>query len=325
MSRLEKFTPPHPLNTAVLFLVFNRLDTTKKIFEAIRKAKPPRLYIAADGARKDKQDEAKATQAVRDYIISNIDWDCKVETLFRDKNLGCKYAISGAIDWFFENEEMGIILEDDCLPSQSFFWFCEEILNRYKDDIRISMVTGTSYLFNETPSKEDYFFSKYMAIWGWATWKRAWSKYDVEMSDWPEIMKNRLSSEIPYLDESIQEYFLENFDKAFHKKYDTWDYQWVYRCWVENGYCITPYKNLISNIGIEGRSGDSANSPFVNMKRLEVNIGLDVPKLQHSHEVDKILFHNIFDRFEKNTFIKKVLKKLKLFSFTKKIRNKFYD
>ncbi|MBT5490980.1 hypothetical protein HOK00_01350 [bacterium] len=187
------------------------------------------------------------------------------------------------------------------------------------------MVTGTSYLFNEIPSKEDYFFSKYMAIWGWATWKRAWSKYDVEMSDWSETMRNKLSNEMLYLDKPTREHFLEHFENSFHNKYDTWDYQWVYRCLVENSYCITPYKNLISNLGIEGRSGDSTNSPFINMKNLEVNIGSSIPKFQHSYEVDKILFYNVFNRFEKYTFIKKVLKKLNLLNFAKKIRGKFYD
>ena len=120
-NKMEVFIPKKPLETAVLFLVFNRLDTTKQVFEAIRKAKPPRLYIAADGPRESKEGEAEKVKAVREYVMSNINWDCEVKTLFRDKNLGCKYAVSGAIDWFFENEEMGIILEDDCLPSQSFF------------------------------------------------------------------------------------------------------------------------------------------------------------------------------------------------------------
>ena len=131
------FIPPHPLNTAVLFLVFNRLDTTKQVFEAIRQAKPPRLYIAADGVREAKDGEDEKVKAVRDYITSNIDWECEVKTLFREQNFGCKMAVSGAIDWFFQNEEMGIILEDDCLPSQSFFWFCQDLLEKYKNDTRV--------------------------------------------------------------------------------------------------------------------------------------------------------------------------------------------
>ena len=130
MGKVATFSPPYSLNTAVLFLVFNRLDTSKQVFQAISQAKPPRLYVAADGARVSKEGESEKVQAVRDYIMQNIDWKCEVKTLFRDENLGCKYAVSGAITWFFQNEEQGIILEDDCLPNQSFFWFCEELLER---------------------------------------------------------------------------------------------------------------------------------------------------------------------------------------------------
>ena len=128
------FVPPCPLNTAVLFLIFNRLDTTKRVFEAIRQAKPSKLYIAADGARNNKEGESEKVKAVRDFIINNIDWQCEIKTLFREKNPGGKYAVSSAITWFFENESMGIILEDDCLPIQSYFWYCEELLERYKED-----------------------------------------------------------------------------------------------------------------------------------------------------------------------------------------------
>jgi GT2 family glycosyltransferase len=127
------FTPPHPLKTAVLFLIFNRPDTTKQVFAAIRKAKPPKLYVAADGPRADNPGEAEKVEQVR-LIATNIDWDCELKTLFRDENLGCGKGVSSAITWFFENEGEGIILEDDCLPSQSFFWYCEELLERYRED-----------------------------------------------------------------------------------------------------------------------------------------------------------------------------------------------
>jgi hypothetical protein len=155
---IDKFIPPKPLNTAVLFLVFNRLDVTKQVFQAIRQAKPPRLYIAADGARKNKEGEAAKVIAVRDHVLESIDWDCEVKTLFREENLGCKYAVSGAIDWFFEQEEMGIILEDDCLPSQSFFWFCEELLLRYKGDMRVGHIAGYNHFPGRVTASSYFFF-----------------------------------------------------------------------------------------------------------------------------------------------------------------------
>ena len=164
MSKDNTFTPPHPLNIAVLFLVFNRIDTTKQVFEAIQQAKPPKLYIAADGARESNEGEAEKVKAVREYIMQNTDWECEVKTLFREQNYGCKMAVSGAIDWFFDNEEMGIILEDDCLPSQSFFWFCEELLERYKDDMRVGQICGFNSLDNYS-TKFDYIFQN-MVLFG---------------------------------------------------------------------------------------------------------------------------------------------------------------
>jgi hypothetical protein len=325
MSNFTKFTPPHPLNTAVLFLVFNRLDTTKQVFEAIRQAKPPRLYVAADGARKNKEGEDKKVQEVRDFIMSNIDWNCEVKTLFREQNYGCKMAVSGAIDWFFENEEMGIILEDDCLPSQSFFWFCEELLERYKDDNRISLITGTSYLFNEIDSKDDYFYSKYISIWGWATWNRSWKQYDVEMKDWPKLRENNFLESVFFWDKNIQNIFSKYFDMGYEKKIDTWDFQWAFRCLAESGYCITPYKNLVSNIGIEG-TRSSQNSPFVKMHRLDI---IDVKHLKcsfpivHNYKIDKILFYNVFNRFTKHSYMRKLIEVLGLKPFVKKIYGAF--
>jgi hypothetical protein len=293
----NSFTPPHPLKTAVLFLVFNRPDTTKQVFEVIRKAKPPRLYVAADGSRADKSEEQEKCDRVR-RIATQVDWNCEVKTLFRDKNLGCRVGVSSAIDWFFENEEEGIILEDDCLPNQSFFWFCEELIERYREDSRIMMITGTSYLFNEVYNTEDFFYSRYYAIWGWATWKRAWKKYDIKMTGWPNVKK--MLSDFYFWDKSISRVFEKNFELAFQQKIDTWDYQWVFTCIKESGLCIVPYHNLVSNVGCEG-TRPSDYSSFINMKTLELKAMDDVKgprEVNHSIDIDKTQFYNIFYRYE---------------------------
>lgn len=242
------FVSPQSLNTAVLFLVFNRLDTTKQVFEAIQQAKPPRLYIAADGARGDREGESEKVKAVRDYIISSIDWDCEVKTLFREQNFGCKMAVSGAIDWFFENEEMGIILEDDCLPSQSFFWFCEELLEKYKDDMRVGQISGFNPLIEVDANGESYLFSKFGPIWGWASWKRAWNNYDVTMSSWPTVKENDIINDI--VDSKLEkEWRVDIFDKIYNNEIDTWDYQWAYAKLINSFCSIIPTKNLIKNVG----------------------------------------------------------------------------
>jgi hypothetical protein len=175
-------------NTPVLFLIFNRPNTTEQVFEAIAKAKPRCLFVAADGPRTDKEGEAEKCQAVRD-IIKRVDWDCEVKTLFREQNLGCKEAVSSAITWFFEQVEEGIILEDDCLPSDSFFSFCAELLEKYRDDKRIMMISGDNFQDGIQRGDASYYFSSVPWIWGWATWRRAWRLYDREMQTFPSFVK----------------------------------------------------------------------------------------------------------------------------------------
>jgi hypothetical protein len=230
------FIPPSPLKTAVLFLIFNRPDTTAQVFEAIRKAKPPRLYIAADGPRPEKKGEIEKINKVRE-IATAVDWPCEVKTLFRDENLGCKYAVSGGITWFFENEEEGIILEDDCLPSQSFFWFCEILLNRYRKNKNIFMISG----YNHFPDRisGDYYLCKIPGIWGWASWRNRWSEYEV---DPPQYQTYRLDTPT----QEMEIYWSEIFKSLFG---NTWDYQLVYTLMSMSSFCIRSTTNLISNIG----------------------------------------------------------------------------
>ena len=244
-----EFTPPNPLKTAVLFLVFNRLETTKRVFQAIRQAKPPRLYVAADGARESKVGEAEKVKVVRDYIINNIDWKCEVKTLFRNKNLGCKYAVSEGINWFFENEEMGIILEDDCLPSQSFFWFCEELLVRYKDDMRVWHIGGNNFGFTKV-SKEDYCFIRFPQVWGWASWRSRWTKYDKNLTNFNQdfVPNLNLSTSLSITNKEVVE-LKKRFKLSSEGKIDTWDFQWHATVMINNGLCVIPYKNLVSNLG----------------------------------------------------------------------------
>ena len=244
----EVFGSPAPLQTAVLFLIFNRPDTTTQVFEAIRQAKPPRLYVAADGARRGREGEDALVAQVR-QIASEVDWTCEVKTFFRDSNLGCKIAISSAIDWFFQNEEQGIILEDDCLPNNDFFHFCEEMLSRYRLDSSVGMIAGFNPQGPGLVSNE-YFASKNSSIWGWASWRDRWTHYDVDMADWnqPEV-KGKIRKELclkPYL------YYKLSFDLVSKKLLNTWDHQWAF-CMIRKKYkTIKPVANLIKNIGTVG-------------------------------------------------------------------------
>ncbi|MAG39954.1 hemolytic protein HlpA-like protein [Candidatus Pacearchaeota archaeon] len=233
------------LNTPILYLVFNRVDTIKRTFPEIRKAKPKQLFIAADGPR--TKEEKKKTDGVRRYILDNITWECEVKTLFRDKNLGCKYAVSSALDWFFENVPEGIILEDDCLPSQSFFRFCQEMLERYREDKRIMHISGTN-VEGIRGKGSGYFFSKVFNVWGWASWRRAWKGYDVEILRWPQFRDGGWMRQFSrnYLDNLNN---VRGMNNLYNGKLDTWDYQWAFYCLINAGLAIIPDSNLIKNLG----------------------------------------------------------------------------
>ncbi len=237
------------LNTPVLFLVFSRLDTTKQVFAKIREIQPKQLFIGADGARAGKEGEAEKVAAVREYILANIDWDCEVKTLFREQNLGCGVAPAEAITWFFENVEQGIILEDDCLPDLSFFTFCEELLNYYKDDEKIMHITGNNFQFGKKRGHESYYFSKYTHNWGWATWRRAWKHMDFDMATYPIFLAELEKYDYLFTSEKEKKYWLNEFSKGNINKNHVWDLQWLYSVWKNDGVTICPNHNLVSNIG----------------------------------------------------------------------------
>ncbi|MDA8631238.1 hypothetical protein N9L29_00865 [Litoricolaceae bacterium] len=228
----------------MLFLVFNRPDTTARVFEAIRKAEPPRLYVAGDGPRADRKDDADKVAKVRE-ISTAVDWPCEVKTLFREENLGCKYAVTGGITWFFEHEESGIVLEDDCLPSQSFFWFCEQMLADHKHDETIDLISGDGGIIEAINLPEESVLLPYPLMWGWASWAHKWSGYDVEMESWPANKSTILSAHR----KGNRVFWRTAFEKTFEKEIDTWDYQLAYMLQKNRTNCLLPPKNLIRNIG----------------------------------------------------------------------------
>lgn len=278
MTTHVTFTPPEPLKTAVLFLVFNRPEVTAQVFEAIRQAKPPRLYVAADGAREGRDGEAERCAKVR-RIATAVDWPCEVKTLFRDKNLGCKMGVSSGISWFFENEEEGIILEDDCLPSQSFFWFCEEMLGRYRGDTRVWQVCGSAFVavFASLQRDASYLFSKYGPIWGWASWRRAWVNYDSEMLNWP-YMKEALWLNSAYSDAAERKAKLILGDKLFQNQIDTWDYQWGFNKNFQSALSIVPIHNLVVNVGFGADATHTKSGSSPTQMKWELEFPLQHPK-----------------------------------------------
>lgn len=282
------------LQTAILFLVFNRADTTKRVFEIIRKVRPKKLYVAADGPRQHKIGEKIKTTKVRE-IATKIDWECEVKTLFRKKNLGCKKSISQAINWFFDHEEQGIILEDDCVPNIDFFNYSENLLNRYKKKENILAIAGTSFYNNEFSEQTSYYFSKYIPCWGWATWRRAWKHYNENISFWPEwSMSHDWSKHTP--DKIERKYWKRIFDLVKAGKIDSWAYPWTASIWHTNGLVACPSVNLVSNIGfgLESTHTNNKNNKISNMPVGQIGILKHPSKIERNLEVDTWIFNNIY-------------------------------
>ena len=235
------------LTTPVAFLIFNRPDPTARVFAEIAKARPPKLLVVGDGPRASRQGELERVAATQ-AIIAKVDWPCEVLTNFSDVNLGCKKRVSSGIDWVFEQVEEAIILEDDCLPDPSFFRFCQEMLDRYRDDERVAMISGDNFLFGKKVIPESYYFSRYMHIWGWASWRRAWKDYDVDIVAWPAARTSGLIENL-FRNQGERDYWCKAFSGVFDGRIDTWDYQWVLSCWLQSRLAIMPKVNLISNIG----------------------------------------------------------------------------
>jgi len=265
------------MKTPVLFLIFNRPDTTARVFEVIRAAGPERLYVAADGPRPGREGEAGLC-AETQRIAAAVDWPCEVKTLFRKDNLGCKLAVSSAITWFFENEEEGIILEDDCLPDGSFFYFCEELLDRYRDNEKITHIGGANFQDGICRGSASYYFSRYAHVWGWATWRRAWKHYDVLIRSFPEFKKTGQISRI-FSDKSAGVYWMKVLQSVYDNKIDTWDYQWQYSAWASDSVAIVPNGNLVSNIGFGRGSTHTADNRnrFSNMPACSLTVPLSHP------------------------------------------------
>jgi len=243
----REFFPQDTFRTAVLFMVFNRPNETKQVFDSIKKAKPPRLYVACDGPREGREDEVKHVDVVR-KIATEVDWPCEVKTLFRKNNLGCKKAVSTSINWFFEHEEQGIILEDDCLPDPSFFIFAEKMLQKYKGDKQIWKICGNNPKNTGSKSSE-YFLSKIPSCWGWASWRDRWHHYDVNMNYWNKKSELVIHDKVP---RHVYRDYKNCFKQTKLGLIDSWDYQWTCLILINNGFVIKPYANLISNIGAIG-------------------------------------------------------------------------
>lgn len=280
------------LKTPVAFLVFNRPDTTEQVFAAIRQAQPETLLVVADGPRHDRPGEDVACAKVR-AIIDQVDWPCRVLKNYSEVNLGCKYRVSSGLEWVFKEVVEAIILEDDCLPHQDFFPFCEKLLEYYRDDERVMMVSGSNFLIETPDFIESYCFSRYFSIWGWATWRRAWQHYDLNMEQWPRLRKEQQIKAL-YSQTFMWRHMTVMMDNGFYNRINTWDIQWAYSCLFNNGLSIVPRVNLISNIGLSGThtSGDLSYN-MLPVISLEMNSVKHPTLVIPNHSFDDAVFRKM--------------------------------
>ena len=236
-------TPSVP---AVLFIVFKRPETTRRVFESIRAAQPPVLYIAADGPRVSRVGEADLCATVR-QIAQAVNWPCRVELKLREQNVGIKTNVSQAITWFLDAEGEGIILEDDCCPSPEFFHFAATMLKTYRTDTRIYHISGSCFQPKKR-GKASYFFSRYNHGWGWATWKRAWDRCDLSMET-VDAFLHEAKRTLFWHSKQERRYWTKIFHEQKAGHIDTWDYQWKYTLWRDGALAIYPNANMVSNLG----------------------------------------------------------------------------
>lgn len=230
----------------VLLIGFNRPDYMSEQIAALRPARPSRLYIAVDGPRADRPEEGELCRQVRE-CIALVDWPCDVKTLFREKNLGCKYGVSGAITWFFENEPEGIVLEDDCRPTVGFLRFATEMLARYRDDTRIGAVCGFNFFNLQSDKSASYHFSRHMDVWGWASWRRVWKDYDVDVASKIENVSELISKTSAT---AYYKKFYMAIARAVSNGLSTWDVQFSL-LFLKKGYLsVVPKARLVANVGL---------------------------------------------------------------------------
>lgn len=301
------------MKSPILFIIFNRPDLAATTFKIIRQYQPDKLYIAADGPRPSIPNDKFLCETTRDIVLKMIDWSCDVHTFFRSENVGCGRGPSEAISWMFESEEYGIILEDDCFPLPSFFLFCEQLLCKYKDEENILQINGHNPSAFQAEGNT-YNFSFYPKIWGWATWKRAWTLFDFNMDYWPVYRSSRAYlKDFPFLEALMHRKIWDKYYKELktENKPRAWDIQWSVAIFMNRGLCVVPQVNLVRNIGVGVNATNNLYASGENQECGELYFPLVHPK---KIELDKLT----------NTIDSQFYKKGKWNNLKRKIKEFFY-
>ena len=285
-----------PLLTPVLLLTFNRPQTTVRVLDAVRAARPTRVFVASDGPRRDVPADTQRVLDTRRLVESSVDWPCTVERRYSDYNQGCRQGVSAAIAWFFSRVEQGIILEDDCVPHADFFQYCEELLSRYRDNHRVMGISGNNPVgLRLSEPTVSYCFTRQPLIWGWATWRRAWAHYDDNLDAWQDIRRDPTAQMRLWADPVERSWRAERYDRlADFGVPDAWDPRWSLSVAARGGLFVTPRRNLVTNIGF----GEDATHTFKQRSRKAGVPSSGILPLEHPQSVtpDVAVERQIFDR-----------------------------
>jgi hypothetical protein len=281
------------MKSPVALFLFKRPDTTARVLDAIRAARPPLLLVIADGPRTDREGEAVACATTRS-LVDGVDWPCDVRRDFAAANLGCRRRIATGLAWVFDQVPEAIILEDDCVPDQTFFPFCDELLERYRHEPHVAQISGANNQKGKRRGADSYYFSRYNAVWGWASWRRAFAAYDPGISSWPELRDSGWLSRV--LGSRAQvDYWTRIFQDTYDGRIDTWDYQWVFAAWLHDMVSVVPNRNLVQNIGFGPAATHTSGQQLFANDRLE---SIDFP-LRHPRRVERNVPADRFtERFE---------------------------
>jgi len=276
--------PNYQVKSPVVIFIYKRATNLEAITAVLRKVKPARVYIIADGSSQNNDKEVLSTRIKLESLIT---WKCKIIKIYSDTNLGLKKRFASGINTVFQKEDRAIFIEDDCIPSITFFRYCDELLEKYVNNPQIGIISGDNFLFGQPKIKESYYFSRYPLIWGWASWRRAWKGYDPEITTWKIGEVNSWLSD--YLGSKVASlYWHLIFNNVKKNIIKTWDYQLTYHFFKSRMLHITPKVNMVTNVGIDSHAtntkiksrgmGQTANDiefPLIHPTSIVRNIAAD--------------------------------------------------
>ena len=297
-------------STPVLLIAFNRPESTARVLRSLAEVKPQKFYVACDGPRPGRPEEAQRCEAVR-ALASHLDWPCDVQTLFQPSNLGCRAGVTAALDWFFEQEQEGIVLEDDIVADPSFFFFCQELLERYRHDERVGVIAANNHQHRPPSDGSSYRFSIYSHCWGWASWRRAWRCNDPEMRGWPAFRDGQWLEQLG--GKSLARRWGPWLDQLSAGQIDTWDMIWQFSCWQQGFLTVIPAVELVENIGfgVEATHTLDERSPLGRPGSL--SFPLRHPTVMQADRIrDQDTFRRLFERRRLADWLRKGRKALRL-------------